>query len=501
MKNGIRIRELLDGVKYRIVQGSDEQAVSGPEESSLKVKKGSVFFCIRGSAYDGHDFASDAVHKGAGAIITEEEIKLKVKGPVVIKVKDSKAALLNAVKKVYEEYRNSVSVIGITGTKGKTTVSYIVDAILKETFGRDNTVIGTVGYRVGKRKYPAETTTPSNLVLNKLIKMSAAKKIKNVIMEVSSHSLVQGRVENIEFASGVITNVARDHLDYHKTLVNYLSAKLKIISRIKKDGVLVLNRDDSSFAPALKTAQKRGIKTVVFSFEKKADIKVLEYKTGMGGSEFTLEIYGKPERFKTRLVGEHNIRNIMAAIGAVRGMAGIEDIRRAVKTFRRVKGRMETVRNNKCGIIVDFAHTPDSVEKTLKVLKGVCRGRLITVFGAGGGRDRGKRPLMGRAAEKYSDYIIVTSDNPRDENPERIIKDVISGIRNKTSVFAEPDRKKAIRIAVEKAAKDDIVAILGKGHEAYQYIKGKKYPFDDVREARGAAGKAEKKRKRGGKKK
>ncbi|MFP4465574.1 MAG: UDP-N-acetylmuramoyl-L-alanyl-D-glutamate--2,6-diaminopimelate ligase [Candidatus Goldiibacteriota bacterium] len=479
----MKIKDILEGIRYKVEQGTDEAFVSGIEESSEQIKKGSAFFCIRGFKTDGHIFAAEAARKKAGAVIVEKKTAVRDKNINIIRVANTKKALLKAVEKIYADDRRKVSVIGITGTNGKTTVSYIADAMIKSKTHGENTVIGTVGYKIGNKKYPAATTTPSNLVVNKIIRRSAEKKIKNIIMEVSSHALSQGRVENIKFDAAVITNITRDHIDYHRTRNNYIRSKLKIISKIKDGGILVLNRDDSSFVPAMKEAEKKGVKVITFSFGKKADIRVLKHKSGLNGSEFILETEGKQYPFKTRLIGEHNISNIMAAAGVVCDKVNIKDMQKAVKKFEAVKGRMETIETEKCRVIVDFAHTPDSMKKVLQKLRALGSGKIITVFGAGGNRDKGKRMIMGKIAGDFSDRIIVTSDNPRDEKPENIIKDIVSGIKQKEKFKIESNRRKAIRLGVKNAGEKDIVVILGKGHETYQEIKGKRYPFDDIFEA------------------
>ncbi len=487
MAKAIKLSKLLRDMKNaEIPKGAEGISARGIEDSSRRVKKGYVFVCVKGFKTDGHKFAADAVRKGASAVIAGKNINIAGKTPV-IRVKNTKEALLKMAAVFYEKERKKVDVYGVTGTNGKTTVAHLISEILWAKTGKKAAIMGTVGHRVGKRYYRAETTTPSNVFINRIIEETARKNIKDAVMEISSHALDQERAGNVILKSAVITNITRDHLDYHKTLAGYIEAKIKIIDRIEKGGTLAVNLDAAGSSRIFKKAAGKKIRIVTFSFKKKADIRLVSADESADGLDFVLEIKGRKVRFTSSLIGRHNIYNIMAAVGATMEEAGINTIRKAVRSFSTVKGRLERVYKGKTNIFVDYAHTPDSLENVLRALNRVKKGRVIAVFGAAGNRDKGKRPMMGTIAEKLSDMPILTSDNPRDENPALIIRDVLAGARVKEKFTVFEEREKAIRAAVRVAGPDDIVLIAGKGHEDYQEVKGVKHPFDDTKEAIRAA--------------
>lgn len=464
------------GIKFDYLKLKDK-IITGIEDASDKVEKNNLFVCIKGSSNDGHNYINEAIKNGAEIIVGEK--KLKLKKAIYIRVKNSRQALLKLVEKFYNYIIKKVKIIGITGTKGKTTVSYLIDSLLKEQFKKPNSIIGTIKYIIGNKQYNADTTTPSLVRINKLIAESVNKKIKDIIIEMSSHALHQGRVNNLKIDKAVITNITRDHLDYHKTFNAYFSAKMKILDLIKKDGFVILNIDDKHSDKILKQIKNRRLNYITYSINEKADINLLSYKSDIYGSKGKLKIFNKKIIFDTPLIGLHNIYNIMAAIGAVIDKVNIKTIKKVLKNFSTVKGRLEKIYDKDFFVFVDYAHTPDSMEKVLDTLNKIKTGKIITVFGAGGNRDKGKRPLMGKVAEKLSDVVIITSDNPRFENPDNIIRDILKGIKREKNIFVEPDRKKAIKFAIKIAEKKDIVLLLGKGHEKYQIIKDKKIKFSD----------------------
>ncbi len=454
--------------------------ITGIEISSKKIRKGDIFICIKGTEDDGHNYINEAIKNGAKVIIGEKKIKIKNKDIIYIKVENTKKVYLDLITDLYKEYINKVEIIGITGTKGKTTVSYIIDALLKEQYKKLNTVLGTVKYIIGKKEYPADTTTPSLLEINRFIKESAKRGIKNIIMEISSHALAQGRVANLKLSRAVITNITRDHLDYHKTFSAYFAAKVKILDLIKKEGKVIINIDDKHLDKILSKMKEKRLKYITYSAKKKADLKLLNYTTDLNGSKFFLQIDGKKVFLDTPLIGLHNIYNIMAAIGTVYDKLDLKNIKKTIKKLKTVKGRLEKIYDKNFFVFIDYAHTPDSMEKVLETLHRFKKGKIVSVFGAGGNRDKGKRPLMGAVAEKYSDIIIITSDNPRFENPAMIIKDILNGIKNKKKVIVKENRKKALSLAVSIAQKDDIIIVMGKGHETYQIIGNRKIKFNDA---------------------
>lgn len=467
---------------FELISGSLKTRVAGVTDSTRSVKKGFAFVCVKGINSDGHAFAAEAVKKGAAAVIVQDVEAVDVQGAALVKTPDSKEALYALLDRWYAPQKRKMSFYGVTGTKGKTTVTYLADALLKQRFKRENTVIGTVGYKIGRRKIEAANTTPSNSALHEMAGQSEKAGVKNFIMEASSHALDQGRVRNIMFDAAAVTNITRDHLDYHGSYKKYFEAKMIILRNIKKGGFLAVNADEHHAPKILKLARTAKVKTVTFGIRKKADIMALEAVSGVHGLECVLSVFGKKQGIKCHLVGWHNLENILAAAALVHKKVALKDIAAALAKFGTVPGRLERAYGGEFTVLVDFAHTPDAIERVLLAVRKIAKGRIISLFGAGGDRDRGKRPLMGHAAEKHSDIIIVTSDNPRSEEPKAIIKEILKGIRDKKNVTVEPDRAKAIRLAIKMAKPGDVVMLMGKGHETYQIVKGKKYHFNDKEE-------------------
>lgn len=474
----IRLNKILDIIKkYKIINYKNI-LINGIAESSNDVQKGYIFVCIKGSSYDGHNFVNEAIKKGAVAILALKEVKVPEYVPLII-VKDTKEMLFKITDCYYSDVKKNIKIYGITGTKGKTTVSYMIGDIIKSGMKKDVAVIGTIAYKIGNKIYASKNTTPSNLVIHKLIAESARKNIKNIIMEVSSHALDQERVKNINFDVAIITNVTRDHFDYHGNYKNYLRAKLKIIDNLKKGGILVVNIDDKSSQYFIDKAKTKKAKIVTYSINKDSDIRIVKSDINVKRMDAQIKIKNKIYNIKSKLIGEHNLHNIMASIGATYNFINIKNIINVLNKFKGVKGRMEVVYNKDFTVIVDYAHNADSLKETLMTLNKIKTGKIITLFGAGGNRDKGKRPVMGAVAERFSDVLIVTSDNPRFEEPMDIIKDILSGIKGNVKIFAIKNRRQAIYKAIKIADKKDIVLLAGKGHEVYQEIKGNKYPFED----------------------
>ncbi len=463
-----------------ILVGNPGVKVNGIYENAGAVKKGGVFFCVKGASFDGHDYAAEAVKNGAAAVVAQKEVRGIKCGTALIRVKDTKESLAAAAKNFYGQ--NKIKTLGITGTKGKTTVSYMADKILTKTTGKKNTVIGTIGYRIGTVKKEAKNTTPSNLEIMKMLYESNRKRIGFAVMEVSSHALVQGRLKNITLERAVVTNITRDHLDFHKTERNYFLAKTMIAGLVKKGGTVCVNADMKKAAEFIKICKKSGVKIITYGIKNKADIKAESIIKGIHGSEFTVKHGNKKQIFKTKLIGTHNIYNVLAAYALTAPYCGIKTAALALSDFKGVPGRLEHVYHGDFSAVVDFAHNPDSIYQALMALRPETKGRLIALFGAGGERDKGKRPLMAKAAERAADIIIVTSDNPRSENPKKIIKEIMKGASKRKKFIVEPDRAKAVKIAVSIAKKGDVIAALGKGPEEYQEIKGIKHPYNDARE-------------------
>jgi UDP-N-acetylmuramoyl-L-alanyl-D-glutamate--2,6-diaminopimelate ligase len=480
----MRLSSLLEKVKgFKALSVKTDAVITGIADNAADLKKGELFICVKGLTRDGHDFAAQAAKNGASAIIVERPVKYTGK-VVVVQVKDSKAAMYAVTDAFYSYAKSAVKIYGITGTKGKTTVTYIVEAMLKQRFKNDCAVIGTIGNKIGKKIYNAENTTPSNIMIHRYIAEAAEKKIKNVIIEASSHALDQGRLKNIVFEAAAMTNVTRDHFDYHKNFKNYLAAKLKIVTEnLKKGGVLAVNTDSKGARDFMREGKKKKAKIVTYSWNGSSDFKLLFYDININGMDFELLCGRKKKIFHSHLVGKHNIYNVMAAAAMLSGIVNIDDAAAAARGFKNVKGRLENVYAGEFTVLVDFAHTPDSLEKILLTLNELRTGRIITLFGAGGERDRGKRPMMGKAAEKLSDIVILTSDNPRSEDPNRIINDVMKGVKDKSKFLIIPDREIAVKKVIAIARRDDIVLLAGKGHEEYQVIGDVKVPFSDSKAA------------------
>jgi len=474
----IKLNNILNVIKkYKIINYKNI-LINGIAESSNDVQKGNIFICIKGSSYDGHNFINEAIKKGAAAVIALKEVKVPGNIPLII-VKDTKETLFKITDYYYSDVKKNIKIYGITGTKGKTTVSYMIGDIIKKGIKKDVTIIGTIAYKIGNKIYESKNTTPSNLTIHKLIAESARKNIKNIIMEVSSHALDQERIKNINFDVAIITNVTRDHFDYHHDYKNYLKAKLKIVNNLKKGGTLVVNIDDKSSQYFIEKAKSKKAKIVTYSINKDSDIKIFKSDINIKRMLAQIKIKNKIYNIKSKLIGEHNLHNIMASIGASYNFINMKKIINVLNKFKGVKGRMEVIYNKDFLVIVDYAHNADSLKETLITLNKIKKGKIITLFGAGGNRDKGKRPIMGAVAERFSDVLIVTSDNPRFEEPMEIIKDILIGTKGNVKIFAIKNRRQAIYKAIKIAEKKDIVLLAGKGHEVYQEIKGKKYPFED----------------------
>ena len=368
--------------------------------------------------------------------------------------------------------------MGITGTNGKTTVTYIIEGIVKAARSQAG-VIGTINYRLKGKISPAKNTTPGPLELQRMLREMVRSKVGYAVMEVSSHSLDQGRVDKVLFDVGIFTNITGDHLDYHKTPANYYKAKKRLFDKLKKNGTAVLNINDKKIA-ALARSLKGSVMT--YSVKGAADIAAKDIKLSMNGTSFTMITPGGSFPVNTKLIGIHNVSNILASAAA--GFAlkiPARYIIKGIESVGFVPGRLEAVEAGQpFKVFVDFAHTEDALFNVLSLLRKIAKKRIVTVFGCGGNRDRTKRPLMGRVACKYSDHVIITSDNPRFEEPSAIIKEIERGIKEKFSNYnIVVDRKAAIDKAFAGALRDDIVVIAGKGHENYQIIKDAVMPFDD----------------------
>jgi UDP-N-acetylmuramoyl-L-alanyl-D-glutamate--2,6-diaminopimelate ligase len=451
--------------------GAPEVEVSGLAYSSQSVTPGALFFCVPGFRSDGHDFAPDAVERGAAALVCERPLGLAV--PEVV-VDDVRAAMGPAAARFYGDPTAELELVGVTGTNGKTTTAFLVRHLF-EAAGRQCGLLGTVKRVVAGVEEEVERTTPEAIDLQRTFRRMVDGGDVACAMEVSSHALELGRVAGIRFACRMFTNLTQDHLDFHDTMEAYFLAKRRLFD---EGGPAVVNIDDEY---GRRIASE--VDCVTFAIEREADYRARDIEFDLMGSRFTCETPDGEIRIESPLPGVFNVMNVLGAVAAVRSL-GVEEI--SLAGFGRVPGRFEPVDEGQdFGVLVDYAHTPDSLENVLRAAREVTRGRLHAVFGAGGDRDRGKRPLMGEAARRLADRVLVTSDNPRSEPPEAIIDEIMEGAG--AGAEREVDRRRAIGLAIESAEPGDVVVIAGKGHEQGQeFENGRKEPFDDIEVAREA---------------
>ena len=454
-----------------------EVEISGLAYSSRSVGPGTLFFCVPGFRADGHDFAPEAVERGAAALVCERPLGLGV--PEVV-VPDVRAAMGPAAARFYGDPTAELDVVGITGTNGKTTTAFLVRHLL-EAGGRRCGLLGTVKRVVGGAEEEVERTTPEAIDLQATFRRMLDGGDRACAMEVSSHALDLGRVAGIRFACRVFTNLTQDHLDFHDTMEAYFAAKRRLFGG-GAPSTAVVNADDEY---GRRIAAE--VEAVTFAIEREADYRARDVRFDLMGSRFTCETPDGPLELESPLPGVFNVQNVLAAVAAARSLGVPADaIAEALPAFGRVPGRFEPVDEGQdFGVLVDYAHTPDSLENVLRAAREVAPGRVHVVFGAGGDRDRGKRPLMGDAARRLADRVLVTSDNPRNEDPEAIIEQVLAGAG--PDAEREVDRRRAIARALDTAAAGDVVVIAGKGHEQGQeFENGRKEPFDDRDVAREA---------------
>ncbi|HWH43503.1 MAG TPA: UDP-N-acetylmuramoyl-L-alanyl-D-glutamate--2,6-diaminopimelate ligase [Thermoleophilaceae bacterium] len=455
--------------------GAPEVEVSGLAYASDRVAPGTLFFCVPGFRADGHDFAPDAVSRGAVALVCERPLGLGV--PEVV-VPDARAAMGPAAARFHGDPSARLEVVGITGTNGKTTTAHITRALL-EAAGTRTGLLGTVAQVVGGSEEPVERTTPEALDIQALFRRMLEAGDRACVMEVSSHALELGRARGIRFTARVFTNLTQDHLDFHETMEHYFRAKARLFE--EGDGAAIINADDPYGARLVE-----GREAITYGIDSDASYRATEVRFDAAGARFTCVAPDGERELATRLPGRFNVLNALAAVASARELgAGWDEIAAALADVPRVPGRLEPVDEGQgFAVLVDYAHTPDSLENVLRAARELTAGRVHVVFGAGGDRDRGKRPLMGEVASRLADRVIVTSDNPRSEEPEAIIAEILEGAGD---VEHDADRRAAIRLAIGGAEPGDVVLIAGKGHEQGQeFADGRKEPFDDVQVAREA---------------
>ncbi len=460
------------------VVGDPNLEITSLVVDSRKATPGALFVAVRGERVDGHAFVDAAVRRGATAVMIEESRAQNVpNGITAILVPESRRALSIAAATFYGDPSQGLDVLGVTGTNGKTTTTRMIATIL-ETSGRPCGVIGTVGAQFRDKTWDLANTTPLPPELHALFAQMHELGAWAVAMEVSSHALVLDRVEDVRFRVAALTNITRDHLDFHQTLEAYAAAKHRLFQMAQ---AAVLNVDDEHGARWL-TETRRRIPTLTYSLRGNADIVASHIESYASGSEFNVD----GTQMRVHLPGLFNVQNALAAIGVAMTLGiDLATCAKGLDTLERVRGRMEHVSGGDVDVVVDYSHTPDSLENALIALRETTPHKLVVVFGCGGDRDRGKRPDMGRIAAAYADRIYVTSDNPRSEKPEAILAEIETGIGTHPHV-TEVDRRKAIHRAIEEAQPGDVVLIAGKGHETYQIIGEQTLPFDDAEVAHDA---------------
>ncbi|MCX8117185.1 MAG: UDP-N-acetylmuramoyl-L-alanyl-D-glutamate--2,6-diaminopimelate ligase [Desulfobacterota bacterium] len=502
------LRQLLEGVAVRKIDGKTNPEIAGVAYHSQQVDRNFLFVAIRGLEVDGHRFIGEAVRRGAVAVLMEEGVAPE--GVTAVFVEDSRRALARVASNFYGDPSSRLSLVGVTGTNGKTTTTYLIESILKRA-GRATGVIGTINYRYGQKTIPALNTTPESLDLQRILREMGDHGVSHVVMEVSSHGLDLDRVAGCHFDAAVFTNFTSDHLDYHQTLEHYFESKRKFFKKFllesqKAKRFAVTNVDDPRGEEIVKEVP---LPLVRYGLERPAEVSASEVTLSFEGLSCRVRTPENDFPVRSRLTGRFNLYNLLAAVATGYGLGlPAEVLKEGIEAVEGVPGRLEKVENRKgIHVIVDYAHTRDALERVLTGLRETLarsdrEGKIITVFGCGGDRDRTKRPLMGEVAARLSDLVVITSDNPRTEDPLAILQEVEAGVRPhaiealgeggreswraKKGYLKIPDRRQAIRTAIDLAERGDVVLIAGKGHEDYQIVGRKRFPFDDRLEAKRA---------------
>lgn len=476
----MNLSDLLRALPFYTLSYEANPDILSLENDHRRVAEGALFICIKGYTFDGHSVAQEAVNNGARAVLAERPVD--VKGAPVILVEETKRAMAVLADHFYQSPTAQMKLIGITGTNGKTTTSHLLEEIYREA-GETTGLIGTMYMKIGEEVIETKNTTPESLTLQKTFKQMKDRHVTAAVMEVSSHSLVEGRVWGCDYDVAVFTNLTQDHLDYHKTMEEYRRAKGLLFAQLgntyqaSRPKFAVLNADEeaSSFYKKETAAH-----IVTYGIEKEAMFRAENIQLTSEGTAFDVIYPGGVKKVKTKLAGKFNVYNVLAALSAAHASGVILDTAvKAVGKISGVAGRFELVPNEQgILVVVDYAHTPDSLVNVLQTVQPITKGEVLTVIGCGGDRDRTKRPLMAKAACDYSDQAIFTSDNPRSEDPLSILKDMEAGAKGQAYTTIQ-DRKEAIFYAVGRAKPGDTVVIAGKGHETYQIVGDKVLDFDD----------------------
>lgn len=492
----MELKNLLECLSHYKTIHNGNPPIHSIEMDSRHVQKGSLFICITGYTVDGHDFVQQAIDNGASAILAEREINNIDPSIPYIVVGDTKRAMAQIADYYYSQPTRKLKLIGVTGTNGKTTTTHIIEEIFKAN-GEKTGLIGTMYIRIGEQSIDAKNTTPESLVLQKTFADMVAQNVTTAVMEVSSHALDMGRVRGCDYDIAVFTNLTQDHLDYHKTMEEYARAKGLLFAQLgnsinyEQPKFAVLNNDD----PVSEMYKKltAGAHILTYGIDSGSDVRATNISMSAQGTSFTLTTPVGEANISMKLVGKFSVYNVLAAVSAaIAANIPLHIIVNTIEKIEGVAGRFEVINENQdYSVIVDYSHTPDSLENALTTVKQFAKGKIFTIVGCGGDRDKTKRPIMAKIAVQYSDEAIFTSDNPRTEDPVQILKDMEAGVQGESyKVFV--DRKEAIYYAVGQAKTDDIILIAGKGHETYQIIGKQVLDFDDREVARNAIKEREK---------
>ncbi|WP_110929329.1 UDP-N-acetylmuramoyl-L-alanyl-D-glutamate--2,6-diaminopimelate ligase [Bacillus massiliglaciei] len=481
----MKLRALLSNLNSLSPFTGEDPEITSVENDNRKVKQGSLFICVKGFTVDGHDFAESAVRNGAAAVVAEKPLPLDV--PVII-VRDTQRAMAVLADAFYGHPTQHFRLIGITGTNGKTTTSHLIEKIFADK-GEKTGLIGTMYTKIADKEYETKNTTPDSVTLQQTFYEMKKEAVGTAVMEVSSHALEQGRVHGCDFDIAVFTNLTQDHLDFHKTMERYKFAKSLLFSQLgntyreERPKYAVLNADDEAAEDLIKATAAN---VITYAIDKPADVRALDVRITAEGTSFMLQTEKESMEVSLQLIGKFSVYNALAAASAAL-CAGIPlaEIINSLEQVQGVSGRFEPVSAGQSfPVIVDYAHTPDSLENVLMTVKEFVKGNIYVVVGCGGGRDKKKSPLMAEIACRIATHPVFTSDNPRSEDPVQILQDMKEGASGNYLVLE--DRREAIGYAVEQAQEGDVVIIAGKGHETYQDINGSKTHFDDREEARKA---------------
>lgn len=476
----MKLKKILKNIEDVEIKGLKDIEITGICSDSKLVAPGNLFIAKKGKVFDGSHFIPEAIAAGAACILTD------IYNPFFHKttqlISDKITDIADSIAATYYGFASKeLFMVGITGTNGKTTSAYLIKHIL-DVFGKNAGLIGTNEYILGDHKLPASFTTPDVITCQKLLREMKNRECLSCVMEVSSHGLDQMRVSHIDYDVAIFTNISSEHLDYHSTIDEYAECKSRLFSLLeksaKKNTLAILNIDNN-FSSIMQATYSGRVLT--YGIDQKADVMAADIEMSASGSSFTVQYLDQRHKFQTSLIGKFNIYNLLTAVtfGISLDIA-LEELSDMFTSFSMVSGRLEKIDEyKKAQVFVDYAHTEDALTNVLKTLSEIKKGKIFTVFGCGGSRDKLKRSKMAQVAQSYSDFVIVTNDNPRSEDPEAICRDVLRGFSDKDKYYVELDRKEAIEKALSLASKEDIVLIAGKGHEKVQIFSHKTVPFDD----------------------